>query len=133
MREPGKAERSLQVRLERAVVAGLSSLPPIAQRLLAGTPVRIDGLELEAEVKLALTLLRLLIGGTKQIFSRWGWGASGWSGSEFGNNAVSCRESRDDRYVAWVEADRGADIGRRPSAWARTRARTRRNRSKRSK
>jgi len=45
--------------LERTVVAALVSLPPPLQRLLAGGPVRIDGLELDPSMQLILRLVRL--------------------------------------------------------------------------
>jgi acetyl esterase len=49
----------LRTRLEGAIAAALGRLPPPIMRLLAGRPVRVDGLELEPSVQLALRLLEL--------------------------------------------------------------------------
>jgi acetyl esterase len=50
----------LRARLEGGIAIVLGRLPAIVQRLLAGgRPVRIDGLELDPSVQLALALLRL--------------------------------------------------------------------------
>jgi acetyl esterase len=45
--------------LERAALAGAMALPRRAQRLLAGQPVRLDGLTLAADVQLMLRLQRV--------------------------------------------------------------------------
>jgi acetyl esterase/lipase len=49
----------LRIRLEGTIAAALGRLPPPVIRLLAGRPVRVDGLELEPQVQLALRLLAL--------------------------------------------------------------------------
>ena len=46
-------------RIEATVATTVGRLPAAVQRLVAGRPVRIDGLELEPDVQLALLLLRL--------------------------------------------------------------------------
>jgi acetyl esterase/lipase len=50
---------SLLDRIESTVATTIGRLPASVQRLVAGRPVRIDGLELEPDVQLALRLLRL--------------------------------------------------------------------------
>jgi acetyl esterase len=55
-----EAALGLRDRVEAGLVRLVSGLPPGLQRLLAGgRPVRLDGQELEADVQLALALLRL--------------------------------------------------------------------------
>ena len=54
------ALQPLRDRLEPLLVRGLGKLPPRAQLLAAGgRPIRIDGQQLEPEVQLTLTLLKL--------------------------------------------------------------------------
>src|SRR5204863_10085757 len=50
---------SLTDRLTAEAVHALAGLPQPVQRLQAGSPVRIDGLELHPEVQLLLKVLRL--------------------------------------------------------------------------
>jgi acetyl esterase len=53
-------QQGLRARIEGGIAIALGRLPAVVQRLLAGgRPVRIDGLELDPSVQLALVLLRL--------------------------------------------------------------------------
>lgn len=58
------SKRPAQERFARGLLHALAALPPGAQRLLGGRPIRIDGQVLDTEVQMALRLLNLAAGKT---------------------------------------------------------------------